>query len=158
MNDLSATCTNLFDRAKEKTLASETVRVLNRYQFDRSAAAYTLITYGMVWDAEVIVRAIYETSSKIIFIGAHDPANRDKLIAEYWETLPAIFDRKGASKAEDAEKLRRKFDNNKDDLRIFRHLRNPDIFNIEATGNKRFRDEVERRWSFTEIVKELVRG
>ncbi len=158
MNDLSDTCVRLFDQAQEKTLASETLRVLSRYQFDRSAAAYTLITHRMVWDAEIIVRVIYETASKVIFIGAHQPPDRDELIKEYWETLPAIFDRKGAAKAEDAEKLRRKFADNADDIRIFRHLRNPVIFNIEAIGNKKFRDEVERRWSFTEIIKELIRN
>jgi hypothetical protein len=158
MNDLSVTSTRLFDQAERTTLASETVRVLGRYQFDRSAAAYTLITHRMIWDAELIIRVIYETASKVIFIGAHDGEAREKRIGEYWETLPAIFDRKGAAKAEEAEKLRRKFSDGEDDIRIFRHLRNPAIFNVEAIGNKRFRDEVERRWSFSEIVRELTRA
>lgn len=157
MNEVSDKSAALFDQAREQTLASETVRVLGRYQMDRSAAAYTLITDRMVWDAEIIIRVIYETASKIIFIGGHNTDARESLVSEYWDILPAIFDRKGAAKAEEAEKLRRKFADDEDDIRIFRHLRNPTIFNTEAIGNKRYRDEVERRWSFTEIVKELVR-
>lgn len=157
MNDLNTASTALFEQAQEKSLASETLRVLSRYQFDRSAAAYTLITHRMVWDAEIVIRVIYETASKVIFIGAHNAEGRERLIREYWETLPAIFDRKGAAKAEEAEKLRRRFADEEDDIRIFRHLRNPNIFNVEGLGNKRFRDEVERRWSFSEIVKELTR-
>ena len=52
--------------------------------------------------------------------------------------------------------MRKRFDPNEDDIRVFRHLRNPAIFKTEAVGNKRFRDEVERRWSFSDIVRELI--
>lgn len=157
MNDLQALQTQLFGgiEPENRTLSGETVRVLTHYQFDRSAAAYTLITYGMVWDAEIIVRTIYETAMKVLFIGAHNPPFRDELMKEFWEILPAIFDRKGPTKAEEAEKLRRRFDANEDDIRIFRNLRNPEIFNIEAIHNKKFRDSLESKWSFSEIVREL---
>ena len=157
MNDLQGLQAQLFEKIEpeKRILAGETVRVLTHYQFDRSAAAYTLITYRMVWDAEIIVRTIYETSMKVLFIGAHNPPFRDELMREFWEILPAIFDRKGAAKAEEAEKLRRRFNGNEDDIRIFRNLRNPDIFKTEPLNNKRFRDTTESRWSFTEIVKEL---
>ncbi len=140
----------------DPTLPTETVRVLLQYQFERSAAVYDLLVNRMVWDAEIILRSIYETSAKIMFIGAHNDCARDDLVRQYWGELSSIYDRKGASKADEAERFRRRYapvDNN--DLRVYRYLRDPKIFNLDAVGNKAFRDKVERRWSFSEIVKTL---
>lgn len=92
----------------------------------------------------------------MIFIGAHDPPAREKLISEYWEILPNIYDRKGAVKAAQVEAFSHRFASSDDDVRIFRHLRNPAIFSVEPLQNKRFREDAERRWSFAEIVKELT--
>lgn len=159
MDQLHAHRKNLFGSidVERRTLLNETVRVLAHYQSERTAAAYILIINGMVWDAEIITRSVYETSAKIMLIGAHNDEARDDLVSEYWEILQAIYDRKAATKAEQVERVGRQLVKNDDDTRIFRHLRNPEFFNIAAKGNKRFRDEVERRWSFSEIVKELTR-
>jgi hypothetical protein len=158
MGDLNDHARNVFDsiQPQDRTLCSETLRVLIRYQFDRCLGAYCLIVNGLVWDGEVVLRVAYEAAAKVLFIAAHSDEAREKLVSEYWEELGSIYDRKGADKARLAERFSRRFD--ADDARIFRHLQNPEIFNLAGSGNKKRRNEVEQRWSFSEIAKELARS
>ena len=142
------------DRHDSRDLHSETLRVLVSYELDRSQAAYCLIVNGLVWDAEIIVRALYETVAKILLIATADTKDREDILTEYWEVLPAIYDRKGAQKAQAAENLARRF-GSPAEARVFAHLRNPEIYKIDPTGNKRLRREIEQRWSFSGIVDSM---
>ena len=127
MNELNEIRFERFDTASEseRSLASETLRVLLNYQFERSSGVYSLIANRMVWDAEIVLRSVYETSAKVMFIGAHHKSAQDDLIAEFWGDLSAIYDRKGAERAHVGEKLRKRYAEDGDDIRIFRHLQNP---------------------------------
>lgn len=159
MDDLHAIWEGIFGgiNPADRTLATETIRVLSHYQLERSAAAYKLLQEGMVWDAEIIIRVIYETSAKIMLFGSHYPDFRSELLEEYWNVLPLIYNRKGAQKAEDAEKLRSRFNLQPDESRIFRLLQNDRVFPNAPLNNKRYRNEVEGRWSFSGIIKELTK-
>ena len=143
------------EQHRELTLGKETVRLLNQYQFDRSLGAYCLIINGLVWDAEIIVRSVYETCAKVLFLTTSTDEAREQLAAEFWTDLGAIYDRKGSEKAGLAERLARQF--NENDARIFRGLQNPRLFKTEAIENKRRRNEIEQKWSFSEIIKRLSR-
>lgn len=157
MGDLNDHARNLFFslQPEDRTLCTETVRALIRYQFDRCLGAYCLIVNGLLWDGEVVLRVVYEAAAKVLFIAAHSDEAREKLATEYWQELGSIHDRKGADKARLAERFSRRF--NADDARVFRHLQNSEIFDVSGGGNKKRRNQVEQRWSFSEIAKELAR-
>lgn len=140
----------------EKSLITETLRVMTSYLFDRAQGVYCLLVNGLVWDAEIVLRSVYECFAKVVLISTTEASERDGLVEEYWDVLSAIYDRKGAQKSQPAEALSKRF--SEDDARIFRHLRDSDLFRIDPTGNKRSRDEIEQRWSFSGIIKAVAKG
>jgi hypothetical protein len=144
----------LFRRVSNKDRLWQTLSVLINYQFDRSQAAYCLFVNGFVWDAEIIIRAVYETMAKIVYIGSCKEDDKDRLIDEYWNVLPAIFDMKGAQKAEAAKKLASRY-GTAEDIRVFELLQNPEVFDLKPSVDQKARKEVEHRWSFSQIIKTL---
>jgi hypothetical protein len=158
MKELVAYKGELFHEvADERDLCWQTLSFLTAYQFDRSQAAYCLFVNGLVWDAEIVIRAVYETMAKIGFLGASVPEVRNRLLDEFWNVLPAIYDRQGAQKASPAEKLSTRF-GGRDDARVFEHLRNPEIFDVEPKLNRKARKEVEQRWSFSAMIASLSKN
>jgi hypothetical protein len=146
---------DLFDAlSPQKSLFCETLRVLNQYGADRCRGAYCLLVNGLVWDAEIVIRTFYEVIAKSLFLATASLERRKILLEEYWEVLPAISDAKGAERAQPPEKLARR-EGNADDERVFAHFRNPRIFTLEQIGNRKFRSEVEQRWSFSGIIAKL---
>lgn len=146
-----------FAKKPEKNLHSETLRVLNHYQQDRTQAAYCLIVNGLVWDAEVIIRVAYETFAKVAFLATASEAQREELLHEYWELLGAVYDRQGALKAEATERLLDRF-GSEGDSRVMAALRDGRVYKTDPLGDKRFRKQLEQRWSFSEILEALRSG
>lgn len=146
-----------FVQRPEKSLHSETLRVLNHYQQDRTQAAYCLIVNGLVWDAEVIIRVAYETFAKVAFLATASGEQRDELLHEYWELLGAVYDRQGALKAEASERLLSRF-GSQGDSRVMAALRDGRVYKTNPLGDKRFRKQLEQRWSFSEILGALKGG
>jgi Family of unknown function (DUF5677) len=138
----------------ERDLCWQTLSFLTAYQFDRSQAAYCLFVNGLVWDAEIVIRVVYEAMAKIAFLGSSTPEARSKLLDEFWHVLPAIYDRSGAQKAAPAEKLSMKF-GAFDDARVFAHLQNPEIFELDQSSNRKTRKEIEQRWSFSKMIESV---
>lgn len=155
MSGLVAYKAELFNAlATERDLCWQTLSFLTAYQLDRSQAAYCLFVNGLVWDAEIVIRVVYETTAKIAFLGSSTGEARDKLLDEFWNVLPAIYDRSGAQKAAPAKKLSRRF-GALDDARVFAHLQNPKIFELESSSNRKVRKAIEQRWSFSKIIESL---
>ena len=147
-----------FERRREsRDLYSETLRVLSVYQQDRTQAAYLLIINGLVWDAEIVIRTLYEAFAKAALLSTAPSERQENLLNEFWETLPAIYDRQAALKAKIAESLA-KHHGKRDDARVFAFLRNPKRFKVDPVADKRTRNEIERRWSFSGILEALKRG
>ena len=146
-----------FEKRPERNLHSETLRVLNHYQQDRTQAAYCLIINGLVWDAEVIIRVAYETFAKVAFLATASEEQREELLHEYWELLGAVYDRQGALKAEAAERLFERFGSD-GDSRVMAALRDGSVYRTDPLGDKRFRKQLEQRWSFSEILEALRSG
>lgn len=146
-----------FAERPEKNLHSETLRLLNYYQQDRAKAAYCLIINGLVWDAEVIIRVVYETFAKVAFLATASEEQRDELLHEYWELLGLVYDRHGALKAEACERLLKRFGSH-GGARAMAALRDGRVFRTDPLGDKRFRKQLEQRWSFSEILKALKSG
>jgi len=147
----------VFSEKPEKDLHSETLRVLNHYQQDRTQAAYCLIVNGLVWDAEVIIRVAYETFAKVAFLATASGEQRDELLHEYWDLLGAVYDRQGALKAEASERLVNRF-GSQGDSRVIAALRDGRVYRTSPLGDKRFRKQLEQRWSFSEILEALKGG
>ena len=157
VSDLKTYAHELFSSiGGEKTLGTETLRVLFQYQLDRCVSGYVLIANGLVWDAEVVIRVVYEAAAKMAFIGAHNPERRAVLVEEYWQDLAATYDRKGADKAKKVEGFARRH-GSPDDVRIFKHLQNPRTFDLDGGGNRKSRNDIEQRWAFSGITRELSR-
>jgi len=136
------------------SLFSETLRIISQYQSDRCRGAYCLLVNGLAWDAEIIIRTFYEAVAKNLFLSSALPEIQENLLKEYWEILPAIYDIKGADRADVAERLARR-QGHEDNARVFAYLQNPDVFTLERIGNRQFRKEIEQRWSFSGIVSAL---
>ncbi|WP_294123816.1 DUF5677 domain-containing protein [Sphingomonas sp.] len=138
-----------------KDLTSETLRVLSSYQIDRSQGTYCLLVNGLVWDAEIVLRTVYETFAKVTLIASSSAAERDQLVHEYWNELSDIYDRKAASKAAAAQRLATDYDPKS--VRVFAALQDPKSFNLEVKANKLARSRIEQRWSFSGILHRLSR-
>lgn len=146
---------NAFSRLDDrKSLTTETLRVLTSYLLDRTRGTYCVLVNGLVWDAEIILRSVYECFAKVMLISVTPEAERLAIVEEYWDTLSAIYDRKGAERSRAAEELASRY--SEDDARIFRHLRDARLFRTAPTGIKRTRKEIEQRWSFSGIIGYLT--
>jgi hypothetical protein len=140
--------------ADQKTLTTETLRVLSSYSLDRSRGAYCLLVNGLVWDAEIVLRSVYECFAKIMLIAHHKGEPAQAIVQEFWNDLSAIYDRKGAERSYPAENLAGQED---DDARVFRALRDEALFSLDPVGIKPTRKQVEQRWSFSGIIDALTR-
>lgn len=134
-------------------VASDTLRILTSFQIDRCQGAYCLLVNGLVWDAEIVLRAAYETFAKVALIASSSPSQRASLVDEYWNDLSDIYDRKGASKAAAAERLADEHD--PQSVRVFAALQDEKHFNLDPKGNKAARSKIEQRWSFSGILYRL---
>jgi hypothetical protein len=136
-------------------VAADTFRVLSSYQIDRSQGAYCLLVNGLVWDAEIVLRTVYETFAKITLVASSSPSERARLVNEYWNELSDIYDRKGALKAAAAQRLAEEYEPGS--ARVFASLQDPRSFKVDPSGNKSARSGLEQRWSFSGILQRLAR-
>lgn len=147
----------MFTKNPEETLYSETLRMLNDFQLDRIQAAYYLIANGLVWDAEVIIRVVYETFAKVVFLATASAEQRQELLHEYWELLGAVYDRQAALKAAPCERLFYR-SGSYGSSRVMAALRDKRFYKTDPLENKGFRKELEKRWSFSGILEALNSG
>jgi len=144
----------VFAKRPEKNSYTETLRVLNHFEQDRIRAAYCLIVNGLVWDAEVIIRVVYETFAKVAFLATASEEQRDELLDEYWELLGAVYDRQGALKAEASKRLFDRVGNN-GGSRVMAALCDGRVYRTAPLESKSFRKQLEQRWSFSGILEVL---
>jgi hypothetical protein len=132
-----------------------TLRPLLDYQSKRGQAVLYLTTSGMHWDAEIVLRAYFEASARILFIALTAPEARKARIDEFWDVLGGIGERRRAVKADEARGV---FKNDPRSAAIMDVFRDPRLFNTEPKANKATRKATEQKWSFVEIVAELTRN
>jgi Family of unknown function (DUF5677) len=132
-----------------------TLKRLFAYMSERSQAVSFLLSAGYVWDAEIILRPLYETNARIWFIClAPTEKDREGLVAEFWGEHAALHNRKRAARADAAASVARK-NNSAGDESIFALLTDDRLFTF-SEANKGARRKIEQKWSFTEIVKFLA--
>jgi hypothetical protein len=143
----------LFEDSADKARVAYTLHELFSYLASRKQAASFLISWGYLWDAEIVMRSFYEASVKIWYIGFSPSAERQDLVQEYWDHLEEGHNRKISRKADYAAGLFREADPRS--RTAFEYLK---ATHSEASGpqtNKATRRALEAKWSFSEIVEKL---
>jgi hypothetical protein len=133
-----------------------TLKRIFAYFSERSQTVSHLISIGYPWDAEIILRTVYESSAKIWLICLSSHTQRDNLIQEFWETTGYIHNRKRSHKAHLAKQIHMAL-NTGCDTRIFDLLEYKNLFNHDSL-NKKERKSIEQKWSFSEIIQHLEKN
>lgn len=133
-----------------------TMKNLTLYLSDRSQAVCMLAQNDYLWDAEIVLRSMYECAARIWFLGFQTPEKREELAKEFLTELDYSHNRKGAQKAAYASKLSGRYQT-EGEARILKALQKETIFEFGQT-NKSTRKAIETRWSFYEILDSLGRN
>lgn len=131
-----------------------TLKRLFSYMGARGQAVSFLLSCGYGWDSEIILRSYYESAAKILFICYSREGDKQALVAEFWEGMRPINDRKAARKASHAEKM---FPADSVSASVFAYLQDKRLFDLETAESKAKRKRLEQKWSFTEIIEALDR-
>lgn len=131
-----------------------TVCCLGRYYTDRGRGILTLGVRGFDWDADILVRTLYECAAKIFLITLADEKQRAELVDEFWQILPEFSDRKRARKAALAEAVFPPDDPSRD---VFALMRDQRMVRSSRNLTKAERRQLEGKWSFSEIVDHLAK-
>jgi hypothetical protein len=83
---------------------------LFRMLFQRGRASRALVASEMDWDAEIILRAFYETMAKILRICVAPEDGKAKLLDEYWNESAEIHNRRKKGRAAWVQKQSQPFD------------------------------------------------
>jgi len=146
---------SLFSRyISDHTDISTTLRMLFKYQSERSQTVSFLISYGYAWDAEIILRSFYEVTAKILFVCLTQEDQKAGLMSEFWEGLGDINNRRTARKAEFSEQISRRSGNAYDEA-VFSFLQNERFFPKDDSFSRTQRKRLKQKWSFSEIIQSL---
>lgn len=120
-----------------------------------SESSLVLIANGRLWDNEMLLRSIMEGTIKFVHLTLGTNEERENKINEFWEVLPAISEIKRTKRAKVLiNSLPKPL--NSDMVFIEDVILDDEILEeLEKKYPRKFRKEVEQRWSYSEIVKEL---
>ncbi|AIW40950.1 DUF5677 domain-containing protein [Paenibacillus polymyxa] len=120
-----------------------------------SESSLVLIANLRLWDNEMLLRSIMEGTIKFVHLTLGTNEERESKINEFWEVLPAISEIKRTKRAKAlVDSLPEPL--NSDMVFIKDVILDDEIMEeLEKRYPRKFRKEVEQRWSYSEIVKEL---
>jgi hypothetical protein len=118
-------------------------------------SALILIGSVRLWDAEMLIRSVFEGTFKFAYLCGGTAADRSARANEYWEVLPAITRLKRHQRAQQLLAALDKPD--ADEWRPIRELMlDPsEVAALQAKYPKTHRQQVEHKWSFFEIAHML---
>ena len=143
------------DRETDLDEVGRTLHMLFHYLCDRGHAVLALVTNGLDWDAEIILRTYYECAAKVLFITLSPSSEQAAIVWEFWTPLGEAVDRKTARKAGYAEEVFSETD--QDNRDVFRLLRHPRMIRDTLKLTKADRRRLEHKWSFSELIETLSR-
>ncbi len=120
----------------------------------RIETIFELIQHDKLWDAEIILRAIIESFVKFSYISFASNDEKNIRLNEFWNELEEI----NLLKISDQAKLNLKYTQDSEIHKIsYSPLIMPeDIENkLREKWPRKKRQEIESKWSFTNIVKEI---
>lgn len=108
-----------------------------------------------IWDAEIVLRSAIETFTKFMYIATASKEEKEQRIDEFWNSLAEINSLK---MSEQAKKNLKIFGNSEIHRIAYLPLILPDEIEAELREKwpRKKRQEVEKRWSFTEIINEIA--
>ncbi|GAB2186049.1 DUF5677 domain-containing protein [Roseibium sp. LAB1] len=149
---------SLFVAHAPPTVVDMTLKRLFAYMSERSQAVSYLVSSGYPWDAEIVLRPLYEVNARIWLIClASDEKGREALVAEFRGEHAEIHNRKRANRAVAAAAAVVGSKDTKSDKMILSTLADDRSFTF-SYANKTLRKKIEQKWSFTEIVRFLEKN
>ncbi len=146
----------LYGRIKAKRREVEPIHPLIDFIVERLCATSDLALRGLVWDSEIICRSALESLFKLTFITTVEGEERENRLREYWLDLAEINRLKQSEQA-------------KKNLLGLGHIETmrlaysalildeDDEERLKAKWPRRLRQAVEQKWSFSEMLKEIMR-
>lgn len=108
-----------------------------------------------IWDAEIVLRSAIETFTKFMYIATASKEEKEQRIDEFWNSLAEI---NSIKMSEQAKKNLKILGNSEIHRIAYLPLILPDEIEAELREKwpRKKRQEVEKRWSFTEIINEIA--
>ncbi|OAS16763.1 DUF5677 domain-containing protein [Paenibacillus oryzisoli] len=120
-----------------------------------SESSLILVGNVRMWDNEMLLRSIMEGTVKFIYLSLGSNEERERKLTEFWEVLPTISEIKRTKRAKELiNGLPKPLTN---DMGFIKEviLDNETIEELERKFPRKLRKEIEHKWSYSEIVKEL---
>jgi len=121
-----------------------------------SESTLLLILNCRVWDADILLRSVLEGTFKLIFLLKGNNEEQRRKAEEYWELLPDIMRLRRHLRASETLKIVDPHSS----LSEWRPIReimldDAELAILQNKYSKNDRQELSRKWSFTEIVRHL---
>lgn len=122
-----------------------------------SESILILLANNRLWDNEMLIRSVLEGTLKFLYLTVGSDEEREKKIDEYWNLLPNINKIKRSSRAEEIYKYLPDNIAQKNDMKFIGRviLTEEEIQELREKYPRKYRKELEHRWSYSEIIKEL---
>lgn len=148
----------LFGIIKEHLEKTQTIFPIISFIIERIETVLDLTNSYKVWDAEIVLRSAMETFIKFMYIATTPEEERAQRIDEFWNSLAEI---NSIKMSEQAKKNLQVFGNSEVHRIAYLPLLLPENLEKELREKwtRKKRQEVEKKWSFTEIINEIsVKG
>ncbi|MNB74630.1 hypothetical protein D3C75_212680 [compost metagenome] len=124
-----------------------------------SETVLIMVANNRMWDNEMLIRSILEGTLKFIYLTVGTDEERKKKIDEFWNVLPIINQIKRSRRA---DKLLEHLPNEelqRNDMKFIGGviLSEEKIKEIEEKYPRKYRKELEHKWSYSEIIKDLTK-
>jgi hypothetical protein len=122
-----------------------------------SESAFLLIGNVKLWDADILIRAVMEGTFKFLFLCVGDQNEREEKLYEYWDVLPEVNRIKSHLRIVDF--LSKIVNSNDIEWKPLRDLLlgTDELEDLQNRYPRKFRHEIEQKWSFNEIARTLTR-
>lgn len=145
----------LFGIIRNHLEATKMVFPIITFILERIDTVIELAERYKIWDAEIVLRSAIETFTKFMYIATASKEEKEQRIDEFWNSLAEINSLK---MSEQAKKNLKIFGNSEIHRIAYLPLILPDKIEAELREKwpRKKRQEVEKRWSFTEIINEIA--
>ena len=145
----------LFGIIRNHLEATKMVFPIITFILERIDTVIELAERYKIWDAEIVLRSAIETFTKLMYIATASKEEKEQRIDEFWNSLAEINSLK---MSEQAKKNLKIFGNSEIHRIAYLPLILPDKIEAELREKwpRKKRQEVEKRWSFTEIINEIA--
>lgn len=145
----------LFDIIRNHLEATKMIFPIITFILERIDTVIELAERYKIWDAEIVLRSAIETFTKFMYIATASKEEKEQRIDEFWNSLAEI---NSIKMSEQAKKNLKIFGNSEIHRIAYLPLILPDEIEAELREKwpRKKRQEVEKRWSFTEIINEIA--